>query len=155
MAISDSGTTKYILQQGEPEDDGEKEAHVTLTEVKGEEEKEATNEESGLVMIESSQNVEETEPQQTENVEQLESIEENQTDVTHANTMEQVSDQIEQQPDEAAKPKPARVIDMDKPIALTSETVVVVDGKKCILRVDPKSNHLVAFPFKPEGTGIN
>ena len=45
-----------------------------------------------------------------------------------------------------------QVVDEKNPIALTSETVVVVNGKKCVLRVDPESNHLVAYPVKQEGT---
>ena len=44
-----------------------------------------------------------------------------------------------------------QVVDEKNPIALTSETVVVVNGKKCVLRVDPESNHLVAYPVKTEG----
>ena len=42
----------------------------------------------------------------------------------------------------------AKQIDLSKPIELTSETVVVVDGKKCVLRVDPNSNQLSAYPVK-------
>ena len=47
------------------------------------------------------------------------------------------------------KPQLAKRLDMESPIPLTSETVVVIDGKKCVLRVDPESNHLVAYPFTP------
>ena len=44
-------------------------------------------------------------------------------------------------------------LDLQKPIALTSETVVVVGGKKCVLRVDPQSSQLVAYPVKAVTTG--
>ncbi len=43
---------------------------------------------------------------------------------------------------------------MKNPIELTSETVVVVNGKKCVLRVDPESNNLVAYPVRTEGTRV-
>ena len=49
--------------------------------------------------------------------------------------------------DQAAEEK--RRIDLKSPIELTSETVVVVGGKKCVLRVDPLTNHLMAYPFQP------
>ncbi len=56
--------------------------------------------------------------------------------------------------EDASTSMPAKkTVDTEKPIELTSETIVVVDGKKCVLRVDPTTNHLVAFPFKPGGTG--
>ena len=51
---------------------------------------------------------------------------------------------------EDAKPV-MKVIDTSSPISLTCETVVVIDGKKCVLRVDPNTNHLVAYPYKIEG----
>ena len=38
------------------------------------------------------------------------------------------------------------MVDVTNPIELTSETVVTVGGKKCVLRVDPATNHLVAYP---------
>ena len=47
---------------------------------------------------------------------------------------------------------PPKKIDMNSPIPLTTETIVVVNGKKCVLRVDPDSNHLVAYPFTPTPT---
>lgn len=47
---------------------------------------------------------------------------------------------------------PEKRLDLDCPIPLTSDTVVVVGGKKCVLRVDPDSNHLVAYPFTPTPT---
>ncbi len=40
---------------------------------------------------------------------------------------------------------------MQNPIELTFDTVVVVNGKKCVLRMDPESNNLVAYPVKTEG----
>jgi hypothetical protein len=40
--------------------------------------------------------------------------------------------------------------DMDSPITLTSDTKVYVKGKRCVLRVDPQSKTLVAYPVKPE-----
>ena len=49
--------------------------------------------------------------------------------------------------EEAAREK--RKLDLKSPIELTSETVVVVGGKKCVLRVDPQTNHLMAYPFQP------
>ena len=49
--------------------------------------------------------------------------------------------------EEAAREK--RKLDLKSAIELTSETVVVVGGKKCVLRVDPQTNHLMAYPFQP------
>lgn len=49
--------------------------------------------------------------------------------------------------DQAAQEK--RRLDLKSPIELTSETIVVVGGKKCVLRVDPQTNHLMAYPFQP------
>ena len=64
-----------------------------------------------------------------------------------------------QEKDETPKPEtdetqPKRNLDTNKPIALTAETIVTVDGKKCMLRVDPETNHLVAYPVKPESENI-
>ncbi len=40
-------------------------------------------------------------------------------------------------------------LDLSQPIELSSESVVMVGGKKCMLRVDPDTQHLVAYPVKP------
>ena len=45
---------------------------------------------------------------------------------------------------EVVDPEP---IDETNPIAVTSDTVVVIGGKKCVLRNDPESGQLVAYPF--------
>ena len=40
----------------------------------------------------------------------------------------------------------------EDPITLTTETVVVVNGKKCVLRVDPNTGQLNAYPITPTDT---
>ena len=49
----------------------------------------------------------------------------------------------------------AAAFDMNRAIELTSETIVMVQGKKCVLRVDPSTNHLMAYPFTPGPTPGN
>lgn len=53
-----------------------------------------------------------------------------------------------------AKAQVVPKLDVASPISVTSDTVVVINGKKCVLRVDPDNNHLVAYPFKTEGSAI-
>ncbi|XP_013410675.1 zinc finger and BTB domain-containing protein 17 [Lingula anatina] len=53
--------------------------------------------------------------------------------------------QQESQPEDKLKPAP----DLSKPITLTDETIVVINGKKCVLRVEANSGQLCAFPVQP------
>ena len=56
--------------------------------------------------------------------------------------------------DKSAKPPaPVKIVDMSQPIKLTSETLVSVGGKQCVLRVDPDTSHLVAYPVRSDSTG--
>ena len=58
--------------------------------------------------------------------------------------LEETEAEVKVEPDTEQKDK---VLDLNRPVKLTSETVVVVDGKKCVLRVDPDTKHLVAYPL--------
>ena len=40
----------------------------------------------------------------------------------------------------------------ERPIELTSETVITIGGKKCVLRVDSETGQLKAYPFKAQPT---
>ena len=59
----------------------------------------------------------------------------------------QQEQQEEEQP--VVKNHPSKKLDLSNPIELTSETIVMVAGRKCALRVDPVTNQLVAFPIRP------
>ena len=46
-------------------------------------------------------------------------------------------------------------LDINCPISLTSDMVVVVDGKQCVLRFGPDANTLVAYPLRANSvTGV-
>jgi len=52
--------------------------------------------------------------------------------------------------DETEKPKPQRPIpDLSSPIELESETIVTINSKKCVLKIDPETGKLRAYPLKP------
>ena len=66
---------------------------------------------------------------------------------TEESASEQPQDKDAMTAEQAAQEK--RRLNLKSPIELTSETIVVVGGKKCVLRVDPQTNHLMAYPFQP------
>lgn len=56
---------------------------------------------------------------------------------------------VEEAPDQTEVPKKASPQpDLTQPITLTDETVVVINGKKCVLRVEANSGQLCAFPVQ-------
>ena len=64
------------------------------------------------------------------------------------------SEKLIEKATEPAKPK-AVTLDLASPISLDSETVIMVKGRKCALRVDPSTNQLVAYPIRPpNSTGM-
>lgn len=43
-------------------------------------------------------------------------------------------------------------LDLSKPIEVTNETIVIIDGKKCVLSANPDTGQLCAYPVvTPEG----
>lgn len=39
-------------------------------------------------------------------------------------------------------------LDLNRPIALTKDTIVTINNEKCVLRLDPDTSTLVAYPLK-------
>lgn len=46
-------------------------------------------------------------------------------------------------------------LDLNRPIALTKDTVVTINDEKCVLRLDPDTSTLVAYPLKDSSVLIN
>jgi hypothetical protein len=40
-------------------------------------------------------------------------------------------------------------LDLSKPIEVTNETIVIIDGKKCVLSANPDTGQLCAYPVLP------
>ena len=77
--------------------------------------------------------------------------------VTESVEQEQEPVHVQQEPEQPIETAPAeepeKAVDTTNPIELTSETIVTVGGKKCVLRVDPATNHLVAYPVAKASPG--
>lgn len=49
-------------------------------------------------------------------------------------------------------PNTGASLDLSKPIEVTNETIVIIDGKKCVLSANPDTGQLCAYPVvTPEG----
>ena len=44
----------------------------------------------------------------------------------------------------------ATCLDLNRPITLTEDTVVIIEDEKCVLRLEPGTKSLVAYPIKDE-----
>lgn len=60
---------------------------------------------------------------------------------------------IEQEaPPNTNTPNTGASLDLSKPIEVTNETIVIIDGKKCVLSANPDTGQLCAYPVvTPEG----
>lgn len=60
---------------------------------------------------------------------------------------------IEQEaPPNTNTPNAGASLDLSKPIEVTNETIVIIDGKKCVLSANPDTGQLCAYPVvTPEG----
>ena len=80
----------------------------------------------------------------TEQAPEMSIQEDNQTTQNEKQTQEQ-----SQEKELVKKEPPAKKLDMSSPITVTPETIVMVKGRKCALRLNPSTNQLVAFPIRP------
>ena len=87
------------------------------------------------------ENADDAEAQQEKNSQDLESIADQSAD------SEAVPDS-EKTPSIVLKPPSQKEADFTNPIPLSNQTVITVNGKKCVLQYDAKTQQVCAYPIK-------